>query len=161
MISNNKFPKPDKVKRIVDFRESGKEMNKQAVGSTRVGQVYEAQHIGGDDMDDLLKSYIEKVDRDQSELKIDMREREERIEKRISESESRMDARLDRIENMLNDQNNKIDDLKEHVNEKLEDDKKYRHTNNIAIVLGVIATVIAMVGIYYATVSTITDIISM
>ena len=42
---------------------------------------------------------------------------------------------------------------------KLEEDRKYRHTNNIAIVLGVIATVAAMVGIYYATVSTIASIV--
>lgn len=114
----------------------------------------------GKDMDELLKAYIEKVDRDQSELREDIRESERRTEKRIEDSERRMDARLDKIEKLINIQNDKIDELKQSVNEKLEDDKKYRHTNNIAIVIGVITTVIAMVGIYYATISTITDILS-
>lgn len=36
-------------------------------------------------MDDLLKAYIDKIDRDQSELKEDIRKREERTEKRITE----------------------------------------------------------------------------
>ena len=36
----------------------------------------------GKNMDDLLKSYIEKVDRDQSELREDVRESERRTEKR-------------------------------------------------------------------------------
>lgn len=113
----------------------------------------------GKDMDELLKAYIEKVDRDQSELREDIRESERRTDKRIEDSERRMDVRLDKIEKLINVQNDKIDELKQSVNEKLEDDKKYRHTNNIAIVIGVVSTVIAMIGIYYATVSTITDIL--
>ena len=43
----------------------------------------------------------------------------------------------------------------------LEDEKKYRHTNNIAIILGVIATIVALAGIYFATISTIPDIINL
>lgn len=122
-------------------------------------------------MDDLLRVYIEKVDRDQNALRDDIREYEKRIDSKIEQSESRMDKRLARIEEMIsnqnkqveemmNNQNNKFENLKEKVSEKIEDDKKYRHSNNIAIVLGVVATVIAMVSIYFATVSSITDIIS-
>jgi len=106
----------------------------------------------GKNMDDLLKSYIEKVDRDQSELREDVRESERRTEKKISEFEYK-------IEQILNSQNDKIDDLKQTVNDKMEEEKKYRHSNNIAIVIGVVSTVVAMIGIYYATISTITSIL--
>lgn len=116
---------------------------------------------GGDSMDDLLEKYIEKVDRDQSDLRNDIREMERRYQKNIDDAERRMDKRLDRIEQMIQDQNNKIDSLSEKVTTKLEEDRKYRHTNNIAIVIGVVTTVIAMLGICYATVSTITDILGM
>lgn len=42
---------------------------------------------------------------------------------------------------------------------RMEEEKKYRHSNNIAIVIGVVSTVVAMIGIYYATISTITSIL--
>ena len=112
----------------------------------------------GKNMDDLLKSYIEKVDRDQSELREDVRESERRTEKKISEFD-KIDNRLNKIEQILNSQNDKIDDLKQTVNGKMEEEKKYRHSNNIAIVIGVVSTVVAMIGIYYATISTITSIL--
>lgn len=126
----------------------------------RIGKGKVIRMEEGKDMDELLKAYIEKVDRDQSELREDIRESERRTDKKIEDSEQRMDKRLDKIEQLISSQNNKIDELKQSVNDKLEDDKKYRHTNNIAIVIGVITTVIAMVGIYYATISTITGILS-
>lgn len=107
----------------------------------------------------LFEKYMDKIDRDQRELRDDMRERESRIEKQISDSEARENERMNRIEQLIQSQNDKIDALKDEVGKKLEDDKKYRHTNNIAIVLGVIATALTMVGIYYATVSMVTDII--
>lgn len=109
--------------------------------------------------DKILELYINKIDKDQSELKKDSREREERIDKRIAETEARTEKKLEKIEKMILEQNRKIDDLSDKITEKLEDDKKYRHTNNIAIIIGVVTTVIAMVGIYYATISTITDIL--
>lgn len=109
--------------------------------------------------DKILELYINKIDKDQSELKKDLREREERIDKRIAETEARTEKKLEKIEKMILEQNRKIDDLSDKITEKLEDDKKYRHTNNIAIIIGVVTTVIAMVGIYYATISTITDIL--
>ena len=113
----------------------------------------------GDDMDDLLQKYIEKVDRDQSDLKEDIRESERRNQKRSEDSERRLEDRMERLERLISGQSDKIDGLKEEVQKQLSEDKRYRHTNNIAIVLGVIATALTMVGIYYATVSMITDII--
>ena len=76
----------------------------------------------------------------------------------IPQTEEELWITLEKIEKMILEQNRKIDDLSDKITEKLEDDKKYRHTNNIAIIIGVVTTVIAMVGIYYATISTITDI---
>jgi exonuclease VII large subunit len=112
-------------------------------------------------MDDLLKTYIEKVDKDQMALREEMREREQRTEKRIDDSEHRMEAKISRIEEMINSQNEKMDTLKETINVKMEEEKKYRHSNTIAIISGVVATVLAMVGIYYATISTITSIMGL
>lgn len=115
----------------------------------------------GEKVDDLLKTYIEKVDRDQVSLREDIRESERRTEKRIHDYEERMENRFDRIEKLIRDQNEDIKNLKDEVNNRLQEDQKYRHTNNIAIIIGVIATVLSMVGIYYATVSSITDIIGL
>ena len=123
------------------------------------GIVKEYDRSGDDSMDDLLQKYIEKVDRDQSDLRKDIKDSEDRVNRVVENSEQRMDKRLDRIEQMINDQNNRIDALSEKITTKLEEDRKYRHTNNIAIVLGVIATVADLIGIYYATVSTIATIV--
>jgi len=119
------------------------------------------ERIRGGIMDDnkMLEMYINKVDKDQSELKQDIRESEKRMENHMIQSEKRIEDRMNRIESLLVSQNDKIDGLKDEVTKQLSEDKKYRHTNNIAIALGVVATVLAMVGIYYATVSMITDII--
>lgn len=143
--------------KVIDFR---KPKNQDIAYTEQRNTIYSAETVRGENvMDDLLKSYIEKVDRDQVSLREDIRESERRTEKRIEDSEHRMDIRLDKIEDLINKQNDKVDDLKESVNQNLEEDKKYRHNNNIAIVIGVVSTVIAMVGIYYATISTITDIL--
>lgn len=122
-----------------------------------------AASMEGDYMNDnkYLEIYLEKIDEDRRRLQTEFKEREERITKQTENSEIRMNIKLDKIENLILDQNNKIDNLKDEVKNQLSEDKKYRHANNIAIALGVIATVLAMVGIYYATVSTITDIIGM
>lgn len=148
----------EQVTKTIDFRKAKKQGN----SSYRQGNTIRMKNmVGGEErMDDLLKAYIEKVDRDQNALRDDIRESEKRINDAIVHSESRMDNRLNRIEEMINEQNKKFDDLKDKVGEKLEDDKKYRHNNNIAIVIGVVTTVIAMVGIYFATISSITNVIS-
>ena len=116
----------------------------------------------GKDMenDKILELYISKVDKDQAELKQDVRDSEKRFSDKVLESEIRMDNRLERIEGMINEQSKDVISLKDEIKNRMEEDKKYRHTNNIAIVIGVITTVIAMIGIYYATVSMVTDILN-
>ena len=141
---------------VTYFRNCERENSSDKILSGKIGEYKKPED---DSMDDLLQKYIEKVDRDQSDLRKDIKDSEDRVNRVVENSEQRMDKRLDRIEQMINDQNNRIDALSEKITTKLEEDRKYRHTNNIAIVLGVIATVVAMVGIYYATVSTIATIV--
>ena len=141
---------------VTNFRDRVRENGSDKILSGKIGEYKKPED---DSMDDLLQKYIEKVDRDQSDLRKDIQDSEDRVNRVVENSEQRMDKRLDRIEQMINDQNNRIDALSEKITTKLEEDRKYRHTNNIAIVLGVIATVAAMVGIYYATVSTIASIV--
>ncbi|MFQ7482169.1 MAG: DUF1515 family protein [Ruminococcus sp.] len=141
---------------VTNFRDRVRENSSDKILSGKIGEYKKPED---DSMDDLLQKYIEKVDRDQSDLRKDIKDSEDRVNRVVENSEQRMDKRLDRIEQMINDQNNRIDALSEKITTKLEEDRKYRHTNNIAIVLGVIATVAAMVGIYYATVSTIASIV--
>lgn len=73
---------------------------------------------------DILKAFIEKVDRDQSELKTDIRESEKRTSEQINRVEERMDARLNRIEDAISKSiestDGKIDDLKKMVDTKME-----------------------------------------
>ena len=124
-------------------------------------QIFEPEvNIAMDD-NKLLEKYMDKVDQDQRDLRNELEEREARIENRIAEAENREKERMDRIEKLFLQQSEKIDMLKDEVSKQLEDEKKYRHTNNIAIILGVIATIVALAGIYFATISTITDIINL
>lgn len=141
---------------VTNFRDRVRENGSDKILSGKIGEYKKPED---DSMDDLLQKYIEKVDRDQSDLRKDIKDSEDRVNRVVENSEQRMDKRLDRIEQMINDQNNRIDALSEKITTKLEEDRKYRHTNNIAILIGVVTTVLAMVGIYYATVSTIATIV--
>lgn len=72
---------------------------------------------------DILKAYIEKVDRDQSDLRTDIRESENRTSEKINKIEERMDVRLNRIEDMIRqstEQNsNNLKSLEKEVHSKL------------------------------------------
>lgn len=64
-------------------------------------------------MDDnkLLEMYMEKVDKDQRDLKDDMRESEKRTEKRIEISEKRLDEHMARIVDIIEEQNKKFEKI--------------------------------------------------
>lgn len=115
----------------------------------------------GSYMDDLLKSYIDKVDQDQRDLKEDIRESERRNREYIENSEKRNEERISRIEAMIRDQIKSNEEFKEAVRKDINDNKKSRVSNFIAILFGVIATIIAVVNLYYATISTITSILQL
>ena len=112
-------------------------------------------------MDDLLKSYIDKVDQDQRDLKEDIRESERRNRQYIESSEKRNEERISRIETLIRDQIKSNEEFKESVRKDINDNKKSRTSNVITILFGVIATIIALVSVYYATISTITSILQM
>lgn len=122
------------------------------------------------DQDKILEIYISKVDKDQSELKKDIREREERTERHIRESEDRMDRRLQEIEalieiqnNNLNDivelQNDKMDYIKEKVETGLKENKNFMWGIVITILLSIIATIGVIVSTYFSTISLLKDMI--
>lgn len=106
----------------------------------------------GEKVDDLLKAYIEKVDRDQDSLREDIRESERRTEKRIQDSENRMDKRLDKIEELISSQNEKFDkigekiiDLDETVRDRLEDHKRFLWGIALSVIIGIAGMVIAVI----------------
>lgn len=77
--------------------------------------VVEKYNKDGESMDDLLQKYIEKVDRDQSDLRVDIRESEKRNQKRFEESDKRIEERMIRIADMIQQQNQKIDKIDEKM----------------------------------------------
>lgn len=115
--------------------------------------------MGENNMDDLLKTYIEKVDRDQSDLREDIRENERRTEKRISETENRMDSRLERIEKMIASQTEKIVSIKDDVNNKMEENKKFMWGIVVSILLSIVASIGVIIATYFSTISLLKDML--
>lgn len=122
----------------------------------------------GDDMksDEILQAYMDKVDRDQRDLKVEIREREERIAQGIKDSEQRMDDRMARIEQMILEQNKsyeaKMDKLTEKVevsmkemNSKFENSVTEIKSNKLQIVALVIATVLSVAGVAIAAIQVV------
>lgn len=107
------------------------------------------------DENKLLEKYMDKIDSDQRELKAEVREREERIEKRIAESERRIDLKLERIENMISEQNKKMDDVKDSVNQKMDENRRFMWGIVITIVLSIIASIGVIVSTYQSSISLI------
>ena len=117
----------------------------------------------GDDMksDDMLRAYMDKVDKDQRELKSEMRERENRISLNIRESEQRMDARLDRIEKMICEQNENYDKKIETLSNKLDDSVVAIQSNKRQIIALIIATIISVAGVAIAAIQVVQGFISL
>lgn len=109
---------------------------------------------------DILKSYIDKMDRDQYELKQDIREREDRINKNISESEHRMDERLDRIENMIREQNSEYSNKVDYLSNKFEQSMKEIKSDKKQMIAIVIATVISVAGVAIAAIQVVQGFLS-
>ena len=104
------------------------------------------------DNNKILELYIAKVDKDQSELKQDIRESENRIFQKVSDSEERMNKRLDKIEDLIKDQNTKFDkmddkivEVSQSVKNGLEDYRKFLWGITISILLAIAAMIITMV----------------
>lgn len=141
-----------KEAKIIDFTSS--ENKEKYAGS----KLYNMQRA--DNMDDLLKSYIEKVNRDQSDLREDIRESEKRTEHRISEMEGRMDSRLERIERMIEKQGDNIQSIEQNVNNKMDDNKKFMWGIVITILLSIVASIGVIVATYFSTISLLQDMLT-
>ncbi len=100
----------------------------------------------------ILELYMDKVDKDQRDLKEDMRESERRTQKRIEESNKRLDEKMMQITEMLKEQNrqiekvgDKIEGVSESVSDKLEDYRKFMWGITISIFLAIAAMILTIV----------------
>ncbi len=103
--------------------------------------------VGIMDNNTLLEKYIEKMDRDQSDLRRDIQISEERTSKKLSETEQRMDERLNRIEDMFLNQSDKISSLYNHVTKEFRDNRKFMWGITISIIALVVAAIIGIAQI--------------
>lgn len=94
------------------------------------------------DNNDILMKYMEKVDRDQSDLKQDLRASEKRMTEYLQRIEERMDNRLNRIEDTATKISNNLDDIVIKVYDKLDDNRKW----NIGFIIGVFLSIVALAG---------------
>ena len=118
----------------------------------------------GDDhmnADDLLKSYMDKIDNDQRDLKAEMREREERMIKATVDSEARMDARLERIEKLIEKQNADANEKFIRMEDKFDGSVKDIKENKISIWGICIATILSVAGLAYAAIQVFQSFVSL
>lgn len=94
--------------------------------------------------DDMLKSYIDKVDRDQADLRQDIRDREEKTSKRLESIEGRMDTRLNRIEDMISKSSDNVELKMEQIRNEMHMSKALVITAALAVVGVCIAAIIGI-----------------
>lgn len=111
------------------------------------------------DNDKILEIYIQKVDKDQSELKQDMRDSEARIFDKVSESEERIDKKFDKIQNLLEKHDQKLDNVMNVVNNKMDENRKFMWGIVITILLSIIASIGVIVATYQSSIGLIRDYI--
>ena len=97
------------------------------------------------DSNELLKAYIEKVDRDQSDLRSDIRESERRTSAKIDNIERRMDGRLNRIEDMISNSINKNNEKIEALESKIDGKACWVVGTCIATIIGIAAMVVTVI----------------
>ena len=97
------------------------------------------------DSNELLKAYMEKVDRDQSDLRSDIRESERRTSANIDNIERRMDERLNRIEDMISNSINKNNEKIEALESKIDGKTRWVVGTCIATIVGIAAMVVTVV----------------
>ena len=104
------------------------------------------------DNNKILELYMDKVDKDQRDLKEDMRESERRTQKRIEESDKRLDEKMMQITEMIREQNrqiekvsDKIEGVSENVSDKLEDYRKSMWGITISIFLAIAAMILTII----------------
>lgn len=113
--------------------------------------------------DDILSKYIEKVDRDQSDLRADMREIEKRTANTLENIERRMDLRLNRIEDLIakqnDDLNKKIPDSYSKLESKINEANREFKVMNRQFLIFLIGTFLSIAGILAAAFYQIANLI--
>jgi len=113
--------------------------------------------------DDILSKYIEKVDRDQSDLRADMREIEKRTANTLENMERRMDIRLNRIEDLIakqnDDLNKKIPDSYSKLETKINEANREFKVMNRQFLIFLIGTFLSIAGILAAAFYQIANLI--
>lgn len=102
--------------------------------------------------EDMFRAYIEKVNRDQSDLRNDIRASEERIAKHIEASEDRFEKRLNRVLEEMDRRSAEIENkVAESVKSSKEAQDSIKNTSKwitgvcITTILGIAAMVIAVI----------------
>lgn len=96
------------------------------------------------DNNKLLEKYIEKMDKDQSDLRNDIRASEERTARNIELSEQRNIERFNRIENMINEHIKKVDEKYDKLADKIDNSNKYIRNISITTIIGIAAMIISI-----------------
>lgn len=113
--------------------------------------------------DDILSKYIEKVDRDQSDLRADMREIQKRTADTLESIEKRMDLRLNRIEDLISKQsdelNKKIPDSYSKLESRINESNKEFKAMNRQFLIFLIGTFLTIAGILATAFYQITNLI--
>lgn len=94
--------------------------------------------------DEFLNKYIEKLDRDQSDLRTDIRESERRSNERSKAVEDRMDNRLDRIEDMISKQTENVDRKIDEMGKKIDGSMGWITGVCVATILGIAAIAVSV-----------------
>ena len=93
------------------------------------------------DNNKILELYMDKVDKDQRDLKEDMRESERRTQKRIMQITEMIREQNRQIEKV----SDKIEGVSENVSDKLEDYRKFMWGITISIFLAIAAMILTII----------------
>ena len=107
-----------------------------------IGRINRSEGGAVMDNNELLSKYIDKVDRDQSDLRNDIRESEKRTSENIRFMEERMDSKIERIENSISKLNESIDKKVEKIQDRVEVSTKWINGLVITVILSVASFVI-------------------
>lgn len=143
----------NRIKKSADVIDYVSKMHQKSPNRSGYASFYTAGEKE-DTMDDnkLLEKYMDKVDSDQRDLKVEMRESERRTEKRIESSDKRLDEHVSRIVGVIEEQNkkfDKIDDKMEAISNKVSEGfneyRKFMWGIAISILLGIAAMILSIV----------------
>lgn len=114
--------------------------------------------------DDILSKYIDRLDRDQSDLRADIREIEKKSANTLESIEKSMDLRLNKIEDLIakqgDDLNRKIIDSYNKFETKLNEANKETKTMNRQFLIFLIGTFLSIAGILAAAFYQIANLIN-